>query len=621
MILTLLGGIGIFLVGMILLSDGLKAAAGGALRSILERFARTPLRAILSGAGVTALVQSSSATTLTTIGFVSAGLLTFPQAVGLILGANLGTTSTGWLVSLIGLKVNVATLALPLVGVGALMSLLGRGRWTHGGMALAGFGLIFVGIDVLQTGMESVADRIDPSVLPGPTLLGALVLVLAGAALTVVMQSSSAAVATTLTALHAGGIGLEQAALLVIGQNLGTSVKAVLAAIGGGVPVRRTAAAHVLFNVITAGLALLLLPLLLRGALVLVGPDDPAVAIAVFHSAFNLLGVLVLFPVLGRFAALVERLIPERRPLLTRNLDPSVARVPEVAVEAARRSTLRTAEVLLLDIIRRGEGERESTQEPDGRTSGTRSRDGGRARVGAEGKSQPPTKESDAESAWQPPTAPVSEVPEALAEIRHFLSHLAGDPNDPGQFARHLSVLHALDHLDRLVGATGVGSTAGPAGGTAGGAAGRTAGDTAGGTTAASDPADIEGRMASVFRSALPLSEGSSRMLATFSRDMAELRKSRRTLLLEEVAAGRIGVEEGRLQILQLKEADRIAYHAWRAAHHLEQADSELGGRAEDNADEVKADRAGQGRAVTGDAEADEGATGEVAEAAPKPSE
>jgi phosphate:Na+ symporter len=128
LISLVLGGVGIFLIGMILLTEGLKAAAGGALRAILARFTRGPGSAFLSGAGVTALVQSSSATTLTTIGFVSAGLLTFPQAVGVLLGANVGTTSTGWLVSVLGLKVQVSLVALPAVGLGALLRLLAKGR-------------------------------------------------------------------------------------------------------------------------------------------------------------------------------------------------------------------------------------------------------------------------------------------------------------------------------------------------------------------------------------------------------------------------------------------------------------------------------------------------------------
>lgn len=172
MLALLLGGIGLFLLGMTLLTDGLKVLAGDALRRVLARFTGGPTRAMLSGAALTALIQSSSATTLATIGFVSAGLLTFQQAVGLVFGANLGTTSTAWLVSLLGLKLSVSAVALPLVGVGALARLLARDRWAAAGTALSGFGLVFVGIDTLQAGMADLAAQIDPEALPGASLGG-----------------------------------------------------------------------------------------------------------------------------------------------------------------------------------------------------------------------------------------------------------------------------------------------------------------------------------------------------------------------------------------------------------------------------------------------------------------
>ncbi|MBA3886586.1 MAG: Na/Pi cotransporter family protein [Acidobacteria bacterium] len=266
MIPALAGGIGLFLLGMILLTDGLKAAAGDALRRLLAHFTGGPIKALLSGAAVTAVVQSSSATTLTTIGFVSAGLLTFPQAVGVIFGANLGTTSTGWIVSLLRLKLNIGRVALPLVAVGAMMRLLTPGRTAAVGLALAGFGLIFVGIDMLQVGMAGLALRLDPGALPGGTVAGRLLLVGVGIVMTIIMQSSSAALATTLTALASGTIDLQQGAALVIGQNVLTTMTAGLAAIGASVPAKRTALAHILFNVFTGVAAFAVLPVMLRAA-------------------------------------------------------------------------------------------------------------------------------------------------------------------------------------------------------------------------------------------------------------------------------------------------------------------------------------------------------------------
>jgi phosphate:Na+ symporter len=165
-IFKLLGGIGLFLLGMVLLTDGLKAFAGEALRRALVRFTGTPLKAFGSGALVTAMVQSSSATTVTVIGFVSAGLLTFPQAVGVVMGASLGTTGTGWIVAVLGLKISLGFYALPLVGLGAFLKLLGRGRMKSLGLALAGFGVIFIGIETLQAGMQGFSGYGTPETPP-----------------------------------------------------------------------------------------------------------------------------------------------------------------------------------------------------------------------------------------------------------------------------------------------------------------------------------------------------------------------------------------------------------------------------------------------------------------------
>lgn len=338
---TVLGGIGLFLLGMVLMTDGLKALAGDALRSWLARFTGSRWKAVATGAGVTALVQSSSATTLATIGFVSAGLLSFNSAIGVIIGANIGTTSTGWIVSLLGLKLSVGSLALPLIGLGALSRLLGRKRLAQAGTALAGFGVIFVGIDVLQEGMAALSSQWDLSRYSADGIAARLALVGAGLTMTVVMQSSSAAVATTLTALSGGAINLEQAAALVIGQNVGTTVTAVIAAVGAQAPAKRTALVHILFNVGTGTVAFLLLPLFTHAVdawiEVYLG-DDQALSLAAFHTAFNLLGAILFIPLTGLLAALALRWVPEPHAPLTRHLDASLATVPALALDAARRT-------------------------------------------------------------------------------------------------------------------------------------------------------------------------------------------------------------------------------------------------------------------------------------------
>lgn len=405
---NLLGGVGVFLIGMVLLTEGLKLAAGDDLKRLLVRFTGGTARSVLAGAGVTALVQSSSATTLTTIGFVSAGLLTFRQAVGVIFGANLGTTSTAWLVALFGLKMSVLPAALPMVGAGALLRLLGRGRLAHAGLALAGFGLIFVGIDTLQLGMAGLSDRVSPASLPGATISGRLLLVLVGLVMTVIMQSSSAAVATTLTALSSGAIDVTQAGALVIGQNVGTTVTAGLAAIGASIPARRTALAHALFNVSTGVVAFGVLPMLSQLDAVLArvyGAGHEVIYLSGFQTGFNLLGLALLLPVFDRFVDVVTRLVPDRGPQLTRYLDRSVTRLAAVALETAHR-TLRdiTAEVVTL-------------VEPTVRPASERQRE---------------------------------QVRDALVETREFLAAIHPEPESAAVHGRHVAAIHALDHLAEL---------------------------------------------------------------------------------------------------------------------------------------------------------------------------
>mgnify|MGYP000049767093 CR=1 FL=1 len=342
---TLLGGVGLFLLGMSLMTDSLTALGGRTLRSIMRRLIHRRSAALATGTVATALLQSSSATTLITVGFVSAGLVTFSESLGLILGANIGTTSTGWIVSMVGLKFKVSALALPLVGVGALVRLFTRGRWARLGLALSGFGLVFVGIDVMQQAMsDSSVDIAWGESLPAPLRIAVLVGV--GALMTVVMQSSSAAVAATLVALHAGSLDLEQAAAMVVGQNVGTTVTAILGALGGSLSARRTAVAHTLFNLFTAAIALAMLrPFLsaVTGMGRLWFDDTPETAVSLFHTAFNLLGVAVVYPWLGRFAKVVERIVPQPADALVVDLPRSALGVPAVALQAAHNATVQAA--------------------------------------------------------------------------------------------------------------------------------------------------------------------------------------------------------------------------------------------------------------------------------------
>ena len=338
---NLLGGMGLFLIGMWLLSDGLKLAGGRVLRTVLSRWTGTSLRGVLSGALITSLVQSSSAVTVAAIGFVNAGLISLRQAVNVIYGSNVGTTMTGWLVAFVGLQVDIKTFALPLIGVGMLLRITGDGtRRTAIGMALAGFGLFFVGIDFLRLAFAGLGQNVPLESLLGGGLRGVAVAFAAGIAITVLMQSSSAAMAIILTAAAGGAVPVAVAAAMVIGTNIGTTSTAVLAVLGATPNARRVAAAHVAFNVITAAVALALLPVLLWALNWFEGAvsfgNSPAAALALFHTAFNVLGVALMWPFTGHLVGFLERRFHSREEdeAQPRYLDRNVVATPLLAMHA-----------------------------------------------------------------------------------------------------------------------------------------------------------------------------------------------------------------------------------------------------------------------------------------------
>lgn len=337
-----------FLLGMIIMTDGLKTLAGDSMRAALMRFTRSPLSGAVTGTLCTALLQSSSATTVAAVGFVSAGLVTFPQALGVIFGANIGTTVTGWLVALLGLKLQLGTVLLPLVFLGAVVKLFSRTRLAAVGYAVAGFSLIFVGITQMQVAMAGMEGLITPANLPADTWLGRLQLIGLGALATVITQSSSAGVAATLTLLYAGVIRFEQAAALVIGMDVGTTVTAVLATLGGSVEARRTGLSHVIYNLMTAVLALLLItPYILLWQWLAPGRliSQAEIALVAFHTAFNTVGVIAVLPFTYRFAALLESLIPGLTPVRIDRLDQDLLPQPSLALSAAQQSALQAVTV------------------------------------------------------------------------------------------------------------------------------------------------------------------------------------------------------------------------------------------------------------------------------------
>lgn len=336
---NLIGGIGLFLLGMKLMTDGLKVASGSALRRILAQSTSTPMRGLMSGILITSLVQSSSAVTVAVIGFVNAGLLTLLQTVYVVYGSNIGTTMTGWLVALVGFDIEIKLLALPLIGVGMVLRLLFKERRGALGEALAGFGLFFLGLDVLKTTFGELGQSIDLAAWPTDGL-GIVTYTAIGFMLTLLMQSSSAAMALTLTAATGGVIPLTAAAAVVIGANVGTTSTAALAVIGATSNAQRVAALHVLFNLCTGLIALLLMKPFLE-LVVLVSRtlelgQSPATVLALFHTLFNILGVLLLWYATPFFVRFVEGrfLTTEEDQGRPRYLDRNIITTPELALNA-----------------------------------------------------------------------------------------------------------------------------------------------------------------------------------------------------------------------------------------------------------------------------------------------
>jgi phosphate:Na+ symporter len=337
----LAGGLGLFLLAVSMITDGLRATAGDALRGLLANWTRSPAHGIFTGLTITAIVQSSSAVTVATIGFVNAGLIGMRRALGVIYGSNIGTTMTGWLVAIIGFKINVDAFALPIIGAGMLLHLSG-GDSKRGplGLALAGFGLFFIGIDVLRDAFEGLVTTVDLAQFSADGVSGVLLFVVMGFLMTVLTQSSSAAIAITLTAASGGVLNLYAAAAMVIGANVGTTSTAAIAVIGATSNARRVASAHIIFNLATGLVAMLILPAMLWMVAhieQLLGLESiPAVTLAMFHTVFNLLGVLLVYPFNNRLADFLEKRFVTREEVAgrPRYLDKTVAVSPELAVNA-----------------------------------------------------------------------------------------------------------------------------------------------------------------------------------------------------------------------------------------------------------------------------------------------
>ena len=552
--ISVLGGVGLFLLGMSVMTTGLKDLAGSGLRTTLGKMAATPLSGAFWGAFVTLIVQSSSATTMTTIGLVSAGLLTFTQGLGLVFGANVGTTGTGWLIALIGVRVSLTAYALPIIFVGALIMLLGRGRVSAAGASLAGFALVLFGLTTLQQGMSGLAERLHPSDLPavfGPgvswwsSLLGVLALIVIGLLMTAVMQSSTAAIAVTLSAHFAGAIGLDQGCALIIGQNIGTATSSAMAAIGASFTAKRLALAYILFKLIAALIALALFPLTIPLLVRASKTVDGVTLLAAYHTAYNVIGVAVLLPLTNRFSRFVERILPERGSPLTRPLDRAALLTPLAAEEAVRRTVARSLGTICETI---GAALAATNQEISGRAR----------------------KEA----------VSVTEAGDALRQAQAFIAEANGPPESKEEQDRLTSTLHALDHASRLAEVAAEKDFGWmPSGSEEARAvelcaeAMRNAvliADEVGALPDASArPAAVEALDAQKPAAANGTSAGQAIVqLEHCARALSELRQTHRKATLSSVAAG-VSADELIARVDTVRRLESLARHAWRSAAHL----------------------------------------------------
>jgi phosphate:Na+ symporter len=346
--IELLAGIGIFLFGMFQLEESLKQLSGGTFRKLIRKFTENWLRSVFSGALATAVLQSSSAVSLMVLAFAGAGILGMESAIGVIIGSNLGTTLTSWIVATVGFKLKIEILALPFIGLGGLgLIFFGTStRATNISKFMVGFGFLFLGLDYMKSSIEGLAQDYDLAALkdyPG------IVFLLIGFVLTAIVQSSSASMAIILSALYTGVLTFPLAAFMVIGTNLGTTVTVMIGSLGPQTIKKRVAFSHLLFNAVTAGIALIIFPLLIYFIQdVLHLSKDPVTGLALFHTIFNLLGVLVFLPFIGYFTSLIIRVVKEKENRVTQYLHTLKPDVPEAGI-AALQNEIRH---LILEVIR-----------------------------------------------------------------------------------------------------------------------------------------------------------------------------------------------------------------------------------------------------------------------------
>jgi len=357
---TITAGVAIFLFGMLSLEEGFKFFTGGALEKILKGSTNSLPKSMLFGVVTTSVMQSSSLVSVITISFLSAGLLELTSAIGIIFGANLGTTTGAWLVAGFGLKVNLSAYAMPMLVFGVIMVFQESKNLKGAGYVLAGLGFLFLGIHYMKEGFDTFGQSIDLAEYAMTGYPGVFAFAGIGILATVVMQSSHATLVLILTALAASQISYENALALAIGSNVGTTITAILGALSAGTNGKRLALAHLIFNVVTGLIAIIGIYQLIDAvswisAHLGIGEENYTLQLAVFHSLFNLIGIVVMLPVLNRLVVFLERVMPieEAEIERPRYLNEASLDVPDAAIESVRKESIRLYD-LAVDVINRG---------------------------------------------------------------------------------------------------------------------------------------------------------------------------------------------------------------------------------------------------------------------------
>ena len=341
-------GVAIFLFGMLALEEGFKTFTGGVLERILRKTTAGPWKSMTFGVVSTSVMQSSSLVSVITISFLSAGLIDLAAGIGIIFGANLGTTTGAWLIAGLGMKIKISAYAMPMLVFGIIL-IFQKSRTLNGiGYILAGLGFLFLGIHHMKEGFEAFRDTIDLTAFAVSGYSGIMLFTLIGVAATVIMQSSHATLVIIITALAAQQITYENALALAIGANVGTTITAILGSMSANVQGKRLAAAHLVFNMVTAIIAIVFIYQIADmvdsfSSMVGIASDDYTLKLAVFHTIFNAIGVVAIMPFINFLASSLTKAMPEKeqsreKPMY---LNEAVEELPDTAIEAVRKETLR----------------------------------------------------------------------------------------------------------------------------------------------------------------------------------------------------------------------------------------------------------------------------------------